>query len=177
MFASWYFVVCSITKDKKSEKPVILHWDEIGWDCIWWTYVAGTAFQHMARDTGRCNLHQDLYTPLHCYKAGWHSHSHLKTKDNNSLHYSQILWTNCSERSSLKHNNREKTINSDLQYCEWPLGGKEGICHCMCPAARVMLPALHRVAVLHSMKDEINPQHISLFSFTLNWPLYLYYMQ
>lgn len=52
------------------------------------TYVAGTAFQHMVKGTGRCSLHQDLCMLLHFYKAGYHSHSHLK---NRAAYYFQTL--------------------------------------------------------------------------------------
>lgn len=63
---------------RKSKRHTTVNIWELKSNGSWCTYVAGTAFRHTVRDTGRCNLHQDLDISLHCYRAGWHNHSHLE---------------------------------------------------------------------------------------------------
>lgn len=63
---------------RKSKRHPTMNIRELKLNGSWCTYVAGTAFRHTVRDTGRCNLRQDLDISLHCYRAGWHNHSHLE---------------------------------------------------------------------------------------------------
>ncbi len=70
------------------------------------THAVGTASQHMVRDSGRSNLHRDLDMSLHCYTAGWHSHSHLKKKQ-----ITELLSSFCILCQDSVNVNRHKRAN------------------------------------------------------------------
>lgn len=85
---------------------------EMKWSGSWGTYVAGTAFQHTVRSTGRCSLHQDPDMSLHSYRAGQRSHSHLEKTTTHCL-FSTYFQTNCSHelvKYSVKHSNHQKKM-------------------------------------------------------------------